>query len=197
MAEAKRNALKKVDGEKIAAGVYHATFTDGTEFTADVRTVVPDFDGMPEMGKRFLIYGLKQKLDDSMAGVGSVEEAAEELNSTWDAITKGNWTLRVPGEGVEGGLFARAYAQRHNLGLGDAKAKISGLVEKNLKANQEARARKPKEQQGDEITERMIFNRLRDAALERDADLKRIYAELKEKRASKKSSGSDLEIVTE
>lgn len=196
MAEAKRQQLKKVDAEKMAAGVYHAAFTDGTEFTADVRAILPDYDNLPDMGKRVVQYGLKQKLDDSMAGVDTIAEATEELKSTWEAIVKGQWTIRVPGEGVEGGLFARAYAEFHGIPLSDAKAKISGLVEKNLKANQEAQARKPKGEQK-EITERMIFNRLRDVALEKDAGLKAKYEELKAKRATREKARTELEIETE
>jgi hypothetical protein len=184
MAE-KRTALKKVDGESILKGIYKAVFTDGTEFSADVSQV------NDEMRARFLQYGLKQKLDDSMAGCDTVEEALDEVKSTWEAILKGNWTIRVAGEGVEGGLFARAYAERHGISLADAKAKIGGLVEKNLKANQERNAGK---KDAPEITERMVFNRIRDVALERDADLSAIYNKLKEARAKKAKARTDLEV---
>lgn len=187
MAEAKRSTLKKVDGAQLLKGIYSATFTDGTVFEADIAKV------SDAMRTRFLQYGLKQKLDDSMAGCDTVEEALEEVKSTWDAIATGdgNWTIRVPGEGVEGGLFARAYAERHGIPLADAKAKIGGLVEKNLAANRELNKDK---KDAPEITERMVFNRLRDVALERDADLASIYQKLKDAKAKKATKKSDMQI---
>jgi len=198
MAE-KRQALKKVDSEKMAQGIYSALFTDGTLFEADLRNLpvtVADgkvtavlgaaYDSLPPMVQRTLQYGIKQKLDDSMAGTETVEEAVEEIKSTWDAIAAGNWTIRVAGEGVEGGLFARAFAEFNNMSLADAKAKIGKLVEANLIANQKAVAgKKDKDGKQVEITERMVFNKLRDTAFERYPDLKAKYAELKEKRAAK------------
>jgi len=191
MADGTRISLKTVDAALMATGVYFAKFTSGAEFKADIRTVPglepgamwDGFDSLPPMAQRTLCYGLKQKLDDSMAGVDNEEEAIEELKSTWEAILKGNWTSRVPGEGVEGGLFARAYAERHQISLADAKSKISGLVEKNLKANQE---RNPNPKKGEEITEKMVFNRIRDVALERDTELAKIYEALKAKKKQKK-----------
>lgn len=187
--ETKRQSLKKVDGEKMANGIYFATFNGGTEFSADVRKILPDFDGLPEMGKRVVAYGLKQKLDDSMAGAETETEAIEEVQSTWEAIEKGQWTIRVAGEGIEGGLFARAYHERHNITLGDAKAKIAALVEKNRNANN---AGKPEK---DHVTDRQVFNRLRDVALERDPELKAKYEALKAKKAAKqKERGSSISV---
>jgi hypothetical protein len=215
MAE-KRQSLKTVDGEQMGKGVYHAKFTDGTEFSADLRdlpqtdaegnvlkgpdgtvlTIRESYDHYPAMVRRTLQYGIKQKLDDSMAGVETVAEAVEELQSTWAAITSGNWTIRVAGEGVEGGLFARAYAEYHSITLAEAKAKIGKLVETNLAANQKAvEGKKDKDGKQVQITERMVFNKLRDVAFERHPDLKIQYDDLKAKRAAKsKSKDSGLQI---
>jgi hypothetical protein len=184
----RKQAIKTVDGALIAQGIYKATFKDGTVFEADISKVTA------EMQARFTQYGLKQKLDDSMAGAESVEEAIEEVKSTWDAIVAGNWTIRVAGEGVEGGLFARAYAKRHNVPLADAKAKIGGLVEKNVKANQELNKGK---ENAPEVTDRMVFNRLRDTMLERDAELATTYEALRAERAKKskgKTSGVQISL---
>lgn len=190
MAE-KRQSVKKINGEKLAAGIYEASFTNGTVVTVD------SAEFSDEVKHKLFLYGLKQKLDDAMAlDAGSpVEDYIDELTSTVEALKKGQWTMRVAGEGVEGGLFARAYAQRHGLSLADAKGKISALVERNLKANQEAYAGDAKVLE--KITERSIFNRLRDAAIERDAELKRVYQELKDKRAAKKAESAEMEITTE
>lgn len=187
MAEAKRNSLKKIDAGKMLAGVYFATFLSGVTFAADLREIVPNYDSLSAMAQRTLQYGIKQKLDDSMAGVDNEEEALEEVSSTWDAIKAGNWTSRVPGEGVEGGLFARAYAAVKEISLADAKAKIGSMVEKNLAANQ---ARNPEA----EITERQVFNKIRDVALERDPVLKAKYDELKAKKATRAKAKSDIEV---
>lgn len=189
MAEAKKQSIKKVDGAALLNGVYKATFSDGTVFEADLSTV------KPEMRARFEQYGLKQKLDDSMAGADTVEEAIEEVKSTWAAIAAGNWTIRVAGEGVEGGLFARAYAKRHDIPLADAKGKIGGLVEKNVAANKELNANKP---DAPEVTDRMVFNKLRDTMLERDEKLNTIYEELRAEKAKKaKSKPSGVQITLE
>lgn len=197
MAETKRQSVKKVDGEKMAKGIYEATYSNGTVVTADIRAIWPEFDSAPAMAQRVAIYGWKQKLDDAQAlDAGSdVEEYIEELVSTRDAIIAGQWTMRVAGEGVEGGLFARAYAKHHGLALGEAKTKISGLVERNLAANQAKFA--GNKEALEKITERAVFNRIRDTALERDAALKAVYDELKAAKGKKKVGPVDMDIVTE
>lgn len=190
-AEGKKQSVKKVDGEALQNGIYRAVFTNGT-------TVEVDGNSLPEEIKRKLfLYGLKQKLDDSMAlEAGSpVEDYIEELVATRDSLVAGQWTMRVAGEGVEGGLFARAYAKHHGIALGEAKAKIAGLVERNLKANQEKFA--GNKEALEKITERAVFNRIRDAALERDPALSGIYEELKAAKGKKKAGGPELEITTD
>jgi hypothetical protein len=201
MAE-KRASLKKVDAAQMALGVYHATFTNGTVFTADLRDLpiaftgegdqrkvsatlgAAGYDALGEMPQRTLQYGIKQKLDDSMAGAESVEEAVEEVQSTWASIVAGNWTMRVAGEGVEGGLFARAYAAVYGLNLPEAKAKISAMIEKNLTKAQAKEAAKP-EAERKEVSERQIFNGIREVAFERIEGLKAKYDEIKAKRGTK------------
>lgn len=210
MAE-KRASIKKVDGEKMAAGIYAALFTNGTSFAADLRDLPVTIEGegeqrkvtavlgeagysaLPEMVRRTMQYGIKQKLDDSMAGAETVEEAVEEVTSTWDAIKAGNWTMRVAGEGVEGGLFARAYAAVNGIDLSAAKAKIGAMVEKNLAKAQAKEAEKP-EGERKEITERQILNAIREVAFERVEGLKAKYDELKEKRGKKSSPAARPEI---
>lgn len=214
MAE-KRQSLKQVDSEKMAQGIYSAKFTDGTLFEADLRdlplsdgegNLVKDADGnvqrigaaydaYPLMVRRTLQYGLKQKLDDSQAGCETVEEAHEEVKSTWGAILENGWTIRVAGEGVEGGLFARAYSEFYAITLAEAKSRIGKLVEANLAANQKAvQGKKDKDGKQVEITERMVFNRLRDVAFEKHPDLKAKYDALKEKRAARAKKGTGLSI---
>lgn len=183
MAEANRKQLKKVDAAKLQESVYEATFTNGTTVTCAIDAIPESVKGA--MVARFLQYGLKQKLDDSMAGAETVEEAIEELTSTWDAIVAGNWTIRIPGEGVEGGLFARAYAEFHGLSLSDAKAKIQALIAKNL---EKAQAKLAGVKDAPEVTERQVFNKIRDVAFERYPDLKVKYDEIKAKKAARKSA---------
>jgi hypothetical protein len=212
MAE-KRQSLKSVDGAQMGAGVYFAKFNDGTEFRADLRDlpiidaegkvvgkVGTSYDQYPPMVQRTLQYGIKQKLDDSMAGCETIEEAVEEVQSTWEAIVAGNWTIRVAGEGAEGGLFARAYAEGNGISLADAKAKIAALIEKNLAANQKLVEGK-KDAKGNpiEITERMVLNKIREAVLEKNAKVKQAYDTLKEKRAAKvkKSAVQSVDLSDE
>lgn len=188
MSETTKQKVKTVDGAKLAQGIYSATFRDGTVIEVGLQ----DFPA--EVIQKLTLYGLKQKLDDAMAlDAGSdLKDYQEELTSTIDALRAGQWTMRVAGEGVEGGLFARAYAKHKGIPLGEAKAKISALVEANLKANLDKHA-------GDKaalekITERAVFNRLRDAALERDPDLKEVYDELKAAKGKKKAAAVEMEI---
>lgn len=209
MAEAKRNTLKKVDGEKMAVGVYDAKFTDGRQFVADIRDLPKvdaegkptgekfgaDYDALPPMVKRTLSYGLKQKLDDAQAGCETIDEAYSELESTWQAIVAGNWTIRVAGEGVEGGLFQRAYAEVKGVSLADAKGAIEKLVAKNMTAN--LQAAKTEEEKA-KITERRVFNSIRDAMLARNEDLAAKYKELQEKRKARpKDSGLVIDTSEE
>ena len=184
--ESKR-AIKKVSAEALLKGTYEATFADGTVVRFGLEDVKED--ARESIRERFFQYGLKQKLDDAMAGASDVQEAIEELGSTIDAIKAGNWTVRVAGEGVEGGLFARAWSERHGVSLADAKAKIGALVERNVAKNRAANPGKE-----ETITERAVFNQIRLAALDRDADLKAIYDALKEKKAKKKSTKQAMEI---
>ncbi|MFA6047169.1 MAG: hypothetical protein WC718_19460 [Phycisphaerales bacterium] len=179
----KRTSVKKVDGELLQTGVYQATFADGTVVAVD-GNALPD-----DIKRKLFLYGLKQKLDDSMAlDAGSdLKDYIEELQATGDSLTSGQWTMRVAGEGVEGGLFARAYARHNAISLGDAKAKIAGLVERNLVANQTRFA--GNKEALEKITERAVFNRIRDAALERDAGLNTTYQELKAAKGAKKRVG--------
>lgn len=202
MATEKRASLKTVSGEEMAKGVYFAKFVDGSEFRADLRDlptvdaegkvtgkVGSAYDALPPMVQRTLQYGIKQKLDDSMAGTEDAADALEEVKSTWDAILAGNWTIRVAGEGAEGGLFAKAYSEAFGISLADAKAKISTLVEKNLAANQKlVEGKKDSKGEQVQITERMVLNKIREAILEKHPNVKAAYEALKEKRAQKKKT---------
>lgn len=175
---ATRNSIKKVSAEKMAAGVYAATFNNGTVVEFDVRKVAPDFDNLPDMAKKFLSYGVKQKLDDSMADAdGNVDTAIEELTSTIQCIEAGQWSTRVAGEGEGGSLFARALAKFKECSLGEAKAIISGLVEKSkaLDANKD-------------VSERAINNAIRQTMLAKYPALAATYEELRKARESKVSS---------
>lgn len=185
----KRVSIKTVDAAKLEKGIYSAKFTDGTVVECAIADIPESV--REAMLAKFLSYGLKQKLDDSMAGAENVKTAIEELTSTWGAILKGGWVSRVPGEGVEGGLFARAYAKRHDMSLAESKEHIGKLVEKNLAAN---RAKYAGQDNAPEITDRMVFNRIRDTALERDADLAKIYEDLKNARKKKESGKVDMDV---
>lgn len=185
----KRKSIKVVDADLLAQGTYKATFNDGTVVVASLADIKEEH--REAMIAKFLAYGLKQKLDDSMAGAEDTKEAIEELTSTWDSIVQGGWTSRVPGEGVEGGLFARAYSERHRISLGDAKAKIGTLVAKNLAANVEKNRGK---KDAAPITERMVLNAIRSAALERDTALNAKYEELKAKKKKKASGKQVLDV---
>ena len=198
MAE-KRRSIKKVSAEQLALGIYHATFEDAakTEVKADLRQLFasPDlYEGLAPMVKKTLQYGIKQKLDDSMADVEDVADAIAEVTSTWEAIVKGEWATRVPGEGVEGGLFAKAYAQWKNISLADAKAAISRIITKNLVANREKY--KDDKKKLESITEKAVYVRVRLSTLERNADLNTVYEELKAKRKQRAATRTEMEIDT-
>lgn len=179
---AERQSIKKVNAEKLAGGIYSALFTDGKSIEFDVRAHVPGFDELSEMGKKLLMYGVKQKLDDSMADAdGDVKVAQEELQSTIDVINAGQWTTRIAGSGETGGLFARALAQSQGITLGQAKEKIALLVEKNKAKNADA-------------SERAVVNAIRQQLYVSNTAFKTAYDELKAKRENKVSSKIQVDL---
>ena len=178
MAEAnsKRVSIKSVSKEKLATGIYEATYTGGQVVTFDFGALYPGFADLPEVPKNGIIYGWKQKLDDSIAGAADEAEAVEEQESTVEALKAGKWTTRTPGEGGEaGGLFARALAKARNISLADAKAKLADAVKKNQSATPDA-------------SERSIVNAIRTTVLSADPAVAQAYADLQKERAQKLAS---------
>lgn len=172
----KKQSLKKVSKDKLAAGVYEAVYTNGKTVSFDFGALYPDFATMPEVPKNGVIYGWKQKLDDSIAGCADADEAVEEQESTVEALKGGKWTTRVPGEGGEaGGLFARALAKARNISLADAKSKLAEAVKKNQVATPDA-------------SERSIVNAIRTTVLGADPAVAQAYADLQKERAAKLAS---------
>jgi hypothetical protein len=143
----------------------------------------PGFEQLSEVQKGFIAYGVKQKLDDSMAGAADEAEAIEELESTIEALTKGKWTLRVAGEGGgdAGGLFARAFAKAKNISLADAKSKIAEVVAKNQAKNPEA-------------SEKALVNAIRTSLLQNDAAFSAAYESLQKERLAKTKTKLKIEI---
>ena len=180
---AERNSIKKVSKEALVTGIYRAEFKDGQVVEFDAKSVFPDFDSMSEVAKQFIRYGVKQKLDDSMADVdGDVQLAQEELKSTIEAVLAGKWTTRVAGEGGEnGGLMARALAKWKNISLADAKALITQLIETNM-------AKLP------DATEKSVGAAVRKSLLASQPAFAACYAELQVKRPSKKAETPELDL---
>src|SRR4051812_19609319 len=137
---AEKQSIKKVSKEALAAGSYKAIFTNGKEVEFPFVDLFPTYAEMSEVQKGFVAYGVKQKLDDSMAGAADVDEAIEELESTIEALRKGKWTMRVAGEGAAeaGGLFVRAFSVARGISLADAKAQLAEVVKKNAEKNPDA-----------------------------------------------------------
>lgn len=174
---AERSAIKKVDRDALANGVYKAVFASGKTVEYNFGALFPNLGEVSEVQRGFIVYGVKQKLDDSMAGAADEKEAIEELESTIAALNQGKWTLRVAGEGggAEGGLFARAYAEVKGMSLADAKAKIADVVKKNQADNPKA-------------SERAILNGIRATYLQSNQQFKDVYTRMQNERAAKVSS---------
>lgn len=180
---AEKQSIKKVSKELLLAGIYAATFTTGKEVKYDFGAQYPGFAELPEVSKQGIIYGFKQKLDDSMAGAADVEEAIEELESTIEALGKGKWTLRVAGEGAgeAGGLFVKAFAQSRGLSLADAKGTLSEVVKKNQEKNPNA-------------SERQLVAAIRAQLMQSDTAFAAKYNELQAARAAKAKSKLTIEL---
>lgn len=174
---AERASIKKVSREQLLAGVYHAEFTNGKVVSFDFTSLFPGYAELAEVPKGFIAYGVKQKLDDSMAGAADIGEAIEELESTIEALNKGKWTLRVAGEGAgeAGGLFARALAEARGISLADAKSRIAAVVTKNQEANKDA-------------SERALVNAMRAQMLQSDSGFAAIYNRMQAERNAKAKS---------
>lgn len=191
---AAKNSIKTVSKEALINGIYRAEFADKRVIEFDIAAVFPGFAGMNEVQKQFIRYGVKQKLDDSIADAdGDIDVAVEDMQSTIDAIMSGKWTIRVAGEGGEsGGLFAKALAQWKNISLGDAKALVTNMIEANLaKLN----AGKPEDQH---VTEKAVASALRNSLKASQPGFASAYAELQSKRKTTKKVelGIDLGGLT-
>lgn len=174
---AEKSSIKKVDKDALLKGSYTALFTSGKSVSFDFKSLFPNLDELSEVQRGFIVYGVKQKLDDSMAGAADEAEAIEELESTIGALQQGKWTLRVAGEGGEGGgLFARAYAEAKGISLADAKAKIAEVVKKNSELPENAKA-----------TERSVVNSIRATYLANNAKFAEIYQRMQKERQTKTS----------
>jgi hypothetical protein len=184
---AEKQSIKKVSKEKMAALVYEATFTSGKVVSFDGGALLQgqgiDLSKLSDVTKGFIAYGIKQKLDDSMAGAADEQEAIEELESTIEALNNGKWTLRVAGEGAgeAGGIFARAFAEARGLSLADAKTTIAGVVQKNQEKNKDA-------------SERAILNAVRAALLKKDAKFAEVYNRMQMERAAKTKGKVEIEL---
>jgi hypothetical protein len=179
-----KQSIKKVSKEKLLAGVYEASFTNGKVVSWDFGKLFPGFADLPNdsVVRQTIMYGAKQKLDDSMAGAADIDEAIEELESTIEALNKGKWTMRVPGEGeAAGGLFARAFAKARNITLADAKTKISEVVAKNQAKNPEA-------------SEKAIVSAIRTTMLQSDAAFAAAYDALQKERQQKAKTKLKIEL---
>lgn len=174
---AEKASIKKVDRELLVKGIYQATFASGKVVAYDFNPLFPNLGELSDVQRGFIVYGVKQKLDDSMAGAADEKEAVEELESTIGALQQGKWTLRVAGEGggEAGGLFARAYAEHKGLSLADAKAKIADVVKKNSAANPKA-------------SERSVVNGIRASYLAGNEQFAAIYQRMQQERQTKTSS---------
>jgi hypothetical protein len=180
---AEKQSIKKVSKDAMAAGVYRAEFTNGKAVEFPFASIFPEFPNMNDVQKGFIAYGVKQKLDDSMAGAADIDEAIEELESTIEALNKGKWTLRVAGEGAgeAGGIFARAFAEARGLSLADAKSSIAEVVKKNQEKNKDA-------------SERAILNAVRVALLKQDAKFAEVYNRMQAERAAKSKGKISVEL---
>lgn len=186
---AEKQSIKKVSKEQMAAGVYEATFTSGKVVSFDAKELLTkngvEFGSLDDVTRGFFVYGVKQKLDDSMAGAADEQEAIEELESTIEAIRNGKWTLRVAGEGAAeaGGIFARAFAESRGVSLADAKAQIAAVVQKN--------AAKPENK---DASERAILSAIRAALLKSDAKFAEVYNRMQVEKQAKQKSKVTVEL---
>lgn len=180
---AEKQSIKKVSKDQLVSGIYEATFTNGKVVSFNFGELFSDFPNLPEVPKQGIVYGFKQKLDDSMAGAADVDEAIEELESTIEALGKGKWTLRVAGEGAAeaGGLFVKAFSQARGISLADAKTTLADVVKKNQEKNKDA-------------SERAIINAIRAQLLQSDANFAKAYQELQLARQSKAKGKLQIEL---
>lgn len=197
---AERQSIKKVDAELKLAGVYKATFVSGAVVQFDIRSITHppefagfDFDKLPPIIQRLAVHGMTQKLDDSAAGEDE-PEAIEEIGATAEMLAKGEWTSRVAGDGIEGGIFARAWMQVKGVSLADAKAAIGALVASNHAANVEALKAAGNTKEAEKLTEKQVFVAIRKAALARNPELAAAYKALQDKRSTRKAEKAGLVV---
>ena len=103
------------------------------EFTND-QTVVFDLATLDEAGmKRAALHGISQKGGDSYAGLKSADEAQKSLVATLEAVEKGEWNTRTPGE-PRIGVLVQALARAAGKTEEEAQAVVDSLDEETKKA---------------------------------------------------------------
>lgn len=127
MAKAK---IKTVDRGALKAGTYLATFGDSGKVEVHASAFFPGFETMTDVQRGLIVNGMTQKLNDSHAGAKSSDEAYKWTAETFQMLTDGKWTVRVPGEGgPRGGEFYKAVAEFRSITEAEARDKIAALVE--------------------------------------------------------------------
>lgn len=103
------------------------------EFTND-ETVVFELSSLDEAGlKRAALHGISQKGGDSYAGIKSADDAQKSLVATLEAVEKGEWNTRTPGE-PRIGVLVMALARAAGKTEEEAKAVIESLDDDTKKA---------------------------------------------------------------
>jgi len=75
----------------------------------DAGTLTIDIEALsPEMAVYATLHGLKQKIVDAAAGLGTIGEKYEAMAGIRDRILDGEWNKRAEGSGTPSGLLLKA-----------------------------------------------------------------------------------------
>ena len=127
-------AIKKVT-TKVEGNLLNLSFAHGEELSLSAN------DLPNEMKSACLMHGLKQKVCDSFSGVTDPAECLAKAKGVFEALSAGNWTGRVAGEGgARVTQLARALSQVAKMELQEAVDMVAEMdddTKKSLNANAE------------------------------------------------------------
>jgi hypothetical protein len=121
--ETKKKASWKLDGS-------YAMYTgvQGKPAKFDLIALFPDFKNMTEAQQMVTYYGLKQKLADSIAGIGkgaSDEMKIKDMTETYDRLVAGQWNKPGgSGGGVRKPTFEVFFEEAAKLELTEEQAQV-------------------------------------------------------------------------
>lgn len=140
----KRVALFTVNSDKLATGVFEATWKTAGTINLDFGSLITGWREMDDFDKAAVINGISQKLRDAAAASKESPESERfgEMLAVRDSLAARDWN-RKRGESVHGlETFMQAFAEHRGMELADARELVNDVIDRN-------HAKTPERKRGD------------------------------------------------